>query len=191
MRRAIFAVLFASSLSGLARAENLNLNAQPETTTVGLSPYAIGVGIGALMPISEELMDRDPAFLKLTLAQSLRFRDNIDLGMDLDWWLPGVNLGGSVNIDYLFGKGAFRPFIGAGVGMQYVDHPSYKFGDNFGIQGVGHVGMYFDVLDELQLRIRAPFHMVANLDMDQAAGLDIALLFSSPQRRTRVKKLQY
>jgi hypothetical protein len=190
MRYAFLAVALAS-FCGLARAENLNLNAQPETTTVGLSPYALGLGVGVLMPVNEELMDRDPAFLKLSIAQSLRFHEHIELGMDLDWWLPGTNLGGSVNIDYVLGKGAFRPFIGAGVGLQYVDHPSYKFGDNFGAQGTAHVGMLFDVLDELQLRIRVPFHFVANLDMDRAAGLDIALLFSSPQRTTRVRKLKY
>lgn len=172
-------------------AEDLNLSSSPETTTVGISPYALGGGVGVLTPLSEELMNRDPAFLKLTLAQTLRFQDHFELGLDLDWWLPGKNPGGNVNLAYLFGKGAFRPFLGAGAGIQYIDHPTYVFGDNLGLEALGQIGMYFDVLDELQLRLRVPFHFVANLDMVKAVGLDFTLLFSSPQRRTKVRKLSY
>jgi len=128
-------ILSAACFLGLARAENLNLNTAPETTVVGISPYSLGLGVGALMPANEELANRDPAFLKLSLVQTLRFQDHFDLGMDLDWWLPGINPGGTLNLDFLFGRGAFRPFVGAGVGFGYVDHPTYKFGDNFGIQG--------------------------------------------------------
>ena len=183
--------VLAGLLSVPALAENLNLNSAPETTAVGLSPYALGGGVGVLTPLSEELMNRDPAFLKLTLAQTLRFQENFELGLDLDWWIPGKNPGGNVNLSYLFGKGAFRPFIGAGAGIQYIDHPTYVFGDNLGIEGLGQIGMYFDVLDELQLRLRVPFHFVANVDMERAVGLDFTLLFSSHLRKTRVKKLTY
>ncbi len=186
----ILTVAFACSF-GLARAENLNLNETAETTMVAISPYCLGLGIGAMAAVNPELQSNSDMFLKLSVAQAFRVQDNFELGMDLDWWLPGINLGGTVNVDYLMGKGGFHPFVGMGVGMQYLDHPTYKFGDNFGIQGTAHVGLYIEIMDEMQMRIRVPFNLVANKDMDRAAGLDIALLFSSPHRNTRVKKLKY
>jgi len=175
---------------GMARAENLNLNETPETTSVALSPYSLGGGLGVLGAVTPELSDESNAFLKITIAQTVRFQDHWDVGMDLDWWLPGNNLGGTINLDYVFNKGPFRPFIGAGVGMQNIGYYA-KFGQGFGGQGTAHAGIYFDIMDELQLRVRVPYHFVANANMDQAAGLDIALLFSSPHRNTKVKKLKY
>jgi hypothetical protein len=51
--------------------------------------------------------------------------------------------------------------------------------------------MLLDVMDEVQMRIRVPFHFVANRDQDRGMGLDIAILFGSPLRSKRVKKLIY
>lgn len=175
---------------GLARGENLNLNETPETTSVALSPYCLGGGLGVLGAVTSDLSNNSNAYLKLTIAQSFRIQDHWDVGLDLDWWLPGNNLGGTVNLDYVFGSGPFRPFIGAGVGMQNIDYYN-KFGQGFGGEGTAHAGIYFDIMDELQLRVRVPYHFVANANLDQATGLDIALLFSSPHRNTHVKKLKY
>ncbi len=36
------------------------------------------------------------------------------MGLDLDWWSPGTNLGGLLNVDYVFGGNGFRPFLGLG-----------------------------------------------------------------------------
>ncbi len=188
--RAILAVTLACTFTGLTQAENLDLTSHPDTVTVGLSPYSLGFGIGALGAVNHDLSDRSNMFLKLAIAQTIRFQEHWDVGMDLEWWLPGINLGGTMNLDYIFGTGSFKPFVGLGVGMQYIDGYN-RFGEGFGIEGTGHLGMYLDVLDNMQLRIRAPLQMVANKNFDHAAGLDIALLFSSPQRNTRVKKLKY
>jgi hypothetical protein len=40
-----------------------------------------------------------------------------------------------------------------------------------------------------KLRVRVPYRVIANSHKDQAAGLDISLLFSSGMRKTKVRKL--
>jgi hypothetical protein len=56
---------------------------------------------------------------------------------------------------------------------------------------VAHVGMVLDVMDEMQMRIRVPFHFVGNETQDRLVGLDVAFTLGSPLRNKRVKKLVY
>jgi hypothetical protein len=184
----VFALLLAV---GAARAEDVNLTARPETTEVALSRYAIGPGIGVLGAVAGDMSDISPQFLSLSLAQSIRYRENWDLGLDVDYWAPRNNWGGTMSISYLFGNAAFRPFVGAGAGLRSLDYKGEKFGDGLGVEGLVHAGIYLDVLDNLQLRVRVPYRVIANTHGDQAAGLDVSLLFSSGMRTTKVRKLTY
>jgi hypothetical protein len=174
----------------LAQAEDLNLNNTPETTYVALSPYSFGVGVGAMTAINPELRDESAAHIRLSFAQSIRFQENLDLGLDVDWWGPGGNWGGTLFLDYVFGKGALQPLIGLGAGIHNWDYYD-KFGEGFGTAFTAHAGIMMDVTDELQLRVRVPYHLTFNANQDMSAGLDIALLISSPHRKTNVKKLKY
>jgi hypothetical protein len=94
-------------------------------------------------------------------------------------------------VSYLIGNAAFRPFLGAGAGFHYFDKAGQDFGDGLGPSAVAHVGLMLDVLDELQMRLRVPFPFVANKDQDRAVGLDVAVLFGSPLRTKKVRKLVY
>lgn len=187
-----FAITALCLFTGLSRAENLNLNETAETTSVYLNPYAIGPGIGGLFALNDELKGQSNAFAKISLSQSWRFQDHFDLGLDLEWWAPGSNLGGLLNFNYLITTGGFRPFVGLGVGLQHVDNPTYaNFGKGFGAEGAAMVGAYIDISANTHLRLRVPFQVVMNSKTDRAIGLDAALLFSLPNYGTKVKKLKY
>ena len=95
-----------------------------------------------------------------------------------------------MTLDYLMATGAIKPFVGIGGGIRYFDKAG-PFGDNIGASGTVHAGLILDVIDEMQLRIRVPYHVVANKAMDQGVGIDVGFLFSSPLRTTKVKKLKY
>ncbi|HAO99992.1 MAG TPA: hypothetical protein DCQ83_08120 [Fibrobacteres bacterium] len=193
MRLGLMVVLSGVCLfSRIANAEDLNLSEKPETTSVYLTPYAIGPGIGAQFALNQELKDQSQAFLKFSLSQSWRFKEHWDFGLDLDWSVPGTNVGGLLNLNYVFGENGFRPFVGLGAGIGYVDDPLYtKFGQRLGIAGMGYAGMYIDVTDNAHLRLRVPVEVVGNSKMDRSVGLDIAVLFSLPPYSTKVKKLKY
>jgi hypothetical protein len=189
IRTLAFAAMLGAA-AGSARAEDLNLNEKADTLQVSLSTYSWGLGAGVISAINDELSDRSAAFLKLSVIQSLQFTDHLAAGLDLDWMLPGQTWGGELTFDYLMATGAIKPFVGFGAGFRYVDKAG-PFGDNVGGAGSVHAGLMLDVLDELQLRIRVPYHVVANTTMDQGVGIDVGFLFSSPLRKTRVKKLKY
>lgn len=192
MKTQLLTLLAALSLGGQAvMAEDLNLNNKADTVTGSLSPYSFGLGAGVVTALNPELEDESPAFMKLSIIQSITFAERWNMGLDLDWLLPGQNWGGELSLDYLLATGSFQPFIGAGGGMRYFDKSSRDFGENIGVSGTVHAGMLLDVMDELQLRIRVPFHMIANRDGDRGVGLDVGFLFSSPHRNTKVRKLKY
>lgn len=183
--------LMLAATPALIHAEDVNLNTRPETTTVALSRYALGPGIGVVGAVSGDMNEISDQFLSLSLSQSIRFRENWDLAIDAEWWAPGSNFGGTMAVSYLFGNAAFRPFVGAGAGLRSLDYDGEPFGEGLGVEGLVHAGLYLDVLDNMQLRVRVPYRFIANSHRDQAAGLDVALLFSSSMRKTKVRKLSY
>lgn len=190
-KRILYLVAALAFLGRTAHAEDVNLSEKPETTSVSLSPYSVGLGAGVISALNPELKRESPAFMKMSIIQSITFADRWNMGLDLDWLVPGQNWGGELTLDYLLATGAIQPFIGAGGGMRYFDKAGSDFGHDIGASGTVHVGMLISVLDELQLRIRVPFHVVANDAGDRGVGLDVGFLFSSPQRTTKVRKLKY
>jgi len=175
---------------GVTHAEDLNLKASPETTTVALNPFSYGGTVGGLFPVNQELRDEQAAFVNLGLNVDIRFAECFSLGAEYSWLVPGSSQGGGLTLDYLLGKGAFRPFVGVGGGLLYVDEGK-PFGNSFGVTGSARVGLLFDVLETLQLRVAVPFTFVGNDNPDQFAGVNFTLLFSGPNRHTQVRKLTY
>lgn len=193
MRHALVAALFLTAIPGLVSAEDVDVDpdSQPDTVSMRLGAWSIGPSIGVVSALTDPLLSQDPQLLSLSLAQTIRFGTNWDLGLDAGWWAPGGNWGGSATLAYVFGAGAFQPFIGAGAGLRALDYENESFSRGLGVEGTVHAGLYLDVMDHLQLRVRAPWRFIANSNREQVAGLDVALLFSSPLRKTTVRRLSY
>jgi hypothetical protein len=192
MKKRLLTLAAALAFTGrMAQAEDLNLNLKADTTVESLSPYSIGVGVGVLTAASSELHDQSPAFLKTSLIQTVAFGSRFEAGLDLDWLFPGYNWGAEVTATSFFATGQFKPFVGAGAGLRYFDTDNSEFMDNLGPSVMLDAGVVLDVLDELQVRVRVPFTMVFNDRQDRTVGVDVGLLFSSPHRKTKVKKLTY
>jgi hypothetical protein len=177
--------------AGAAFAEDVDLSEHADTSVVSLAPYSVGPAVGVVGAVDGQLSRISEQFLSLSLVQTVRFRENWDLGLDVDWWAPGNNFGGNLNVSYVFMIGALQPFFGAGAGIRSLDYAGEPLGKGLGVEGLVQAGVYLDVMDNLQMRVRVPYRYIANSHGDQAAGLDIALLFSSPLRKTKVKKLSY
>jgi hypothetical protein len=178
-------------LAGAASAEDVDLTERADTSIVSLAPYSIGPAVGVVGAVDGDMSQISQQFLSVSIAQSIRYREQWDLGLDLDWWAPGNNFGGNMSISYVFGNGALQPFVGAGAGIRSLDYEGEPLGKGLGVEGLVQAGLFLDVMDNLQMRVRLPYRFIANSHRDQAAGLDVALLFSSPLRKTKVRKLTY
>jgi hypothetical protein len=191
MRHVFLASLLFVSAPALIHAEDVNINSRPDTVALRLGAYSVGPSAGVVSALTDPLLSQDPQLLSLSLAQVIRFGTSWDLNIDLDVWVPGGHWGGGVSAAYVFGSGPFQPFLGAGGGMRAVDYDGKSFGRGLGTEGVAYAGLYLDVLDHLQMRMRMPWRFIANSHNEQVVGIDIAMLFSSPHRRTSVRRLVY
>ena len=186
----LFAGLLVGTV-GTVSAEDVDLSNHADTSVISLAPYSIDPSVGVVGAVDGDLTRNSDQFLSVSIAQSVRFREQWELGLDLDWWVPGNNFGGNMDLSYVFGTGALQPFVGAGVGIRSLDYDNEPMGKGLGAEGLLQAGLFLDVMDNLQMRVRVPYRFIANSHRDQAAGLDVALLFSSPLRKTKVKKLTY
>ena len=164
----------------------------PSEKGVPTSPlriYSGGICVGAVQALNKKLQDEQKNYLKVSFQNTMFFRKNIGVFIDIDWFLPGINPGADLGFDFVPVTGSFRPFIGAGVGAHYFDKRVGKFGDKFGPSGTVHIGFSLDLTDRVQMRMRVPYHIVGNKTNDQVIGVDVGFLFSG--RFKNVKKLNY
>jgi hypothetical protein len=165
--------------------------ADPSEAGVPTSPlkiYSCGFGIGEVMALNQELWNESKQFLKLSIVNTFAFRDNLNLFLDVDWFIPNNNIGADLGLDCVFLKGDFRPFAGIGCGAHYIDKDD-AFGDELGPSLTAHIGFVFDLTENVAVRMRLPYHLILNESRDHAAGLEFAFLFSS--RHKNVRKLEY
>ncbi len=153
-----------------------------------LITYSAGFAGGAFTAMNDELREKSDNFLKLSFANNIALSDQLNFFMDLNYFGPGNNYGGDVGMDFILPTGRFQPFLGMGVGFHHFDKKG-TFGENIGVSGTIHLGFLVRLTDMVTLRVRAPFHFVANVDRDYLAGIDIGFLFSD--RLWKTKKLTY
>ncbi|NLP01964.1 MAG: acyloxyacyl hydrolase [Fibrobacter sp.] len=156
--------------------------------TSPLTIYSGGISAGAMIPLNNDLQDYSRSFMKLSFINQIYYREHIGIFLDVDWFAPRKNFGADLGFDFFLTSSDFRPFLGLGIGAHYFDKTD-EFGDNFGPSATIHLGFVLDVTESLQIRIRVPYHIVANETRDHAAGAEIGFLFSD--RFRKVKKLNY
>jgi hypothetical protein len=156
--------------------------------TSPLTIYSGGIGVGAFRSLNKDLQAEQEIFLKVSFENTVYFKENIGVFIDVDWFIPGNNYGADLGFDFIPVTGSFRPFIGAGVGAHYFDKTG-KFGDNIGPSGTVHIGVALDLTNRVQMRIRVPYFVTADKANDQTIGAEIGFLFSG--RFKNIKKLNY
>lgn len=128
-----------------------------------------------------QLRDR---IIRLAFINSWEFRENYMMGFELNWGMPNV-IGGDINMQYLFTRTDFSPFLGGGLGLQYViplDDTVYAYKENAGpalnIQG----GMLFFRTYDIHLMARAQYQWIFNDDGDRGMVYDVGVVYR-PDRR--------
>jgi hypothetical protein len=151
--------------------------------------YSGGLCAGGVQALNKKLQDEQGNYLTLSFQNSWSFREHAAVFFDINWFLPGINPGLDIGFDVVPLTGAFRPFIGAGIGGHYFDKSTVKFGDKFGPSATVHAGFSLDLTDRTQVRVRIPYYFVGNATDDQVAGVEVGFLFSGRFKHGR--KLNY
>ncbi|MDG5816700.1 hypothetical protein QA601_16505 [Chitinispirillales bacterium ANBcel5] len=177
-----FALVLGVSLS--AYAGNSGVHTTP------LKIYSGGIGVGAMVPLEQDVDSPSQQLLRVSFINSWHFREHVSLFLDVNWFAPGLNVGADAGFDFLLSTSYFRPFFGFGIGAHHFESDEHDdFRSNFGPSATAHIGFELDITETVQVRARVPYYVVLNEERNHGAGLDIGVMFTSPLRR--VRKLNY
>ena len=180
----VLSLLFFSIYEYVTAAE------KPETvvSTSSFKIYSGGLSIGAVAALNESMQDVSENFLKISFNNVFAVREYMDIFLDVEWCVPGYNIGAETGVDFYFTNTSFRPFAGFGFGAYHIDHGN-DFGDDFGPAASAHAGFKCNMTDNVALRIRIPYRVAINDSRDHSIGLECGFLFSS--RFKNIRKLNY
>jgi hypothetical protein len=122
--------------------------------------------------------------IRLAYLNSWEFRENFMMGFDLTWGMPNV-VGGDITMQYLFTRTDFSPFVGGGLGMQYVvplDDTLFAYKENAGPAVNAQAGMLFFRTYDIHLMARAQYQWIFNDDKDQGMIYDVGVVYR-PDRK--------
>jgi hypothetical protein len=200
-RRVGEAVVSRQSLEKAATIDNITLKEEEQEPTRRRSLYAGGLSLGYLYPVGNSYAYLKEDFssattslqeqayrqmIKITWLNTWEFRENMILGFDLVWAAP-TSIGGDLNMQYLFNRTDFTPFLGGGVGLHYVKGDDVESSDKrnsgpaLNVQG----GMILFRTYDIHVTARAQYHMVFNSDMDHGPSFDVGVVY---QRRDKEKE---
>ena len=184
MRRMMFLLLMVFG-TGSVFSEDPSEKGVP---TAPLKIYSAGLSAGSVKALNEELSDHNEMFLKLAFVNNFSFRENVNLFLDFDWFIPENNVGGDLGFDILFSGSDMKPFAGIGCGAHYIERNG-DFSKNIGPSVTVHAGLLVDLNENVSVRFRVPYHMIVNEYRDHMVGLECAFIISSKYKN--VKKLRY
>ena len=157
--------------------------------TSPLKIYSAGIGLGAAIPINDDLKGVSERFALLSFENVVYLKPHADLFVDVDWFIPRKNFGATAGIDFHPALKDIVPFFGVGLGANYFDHRGEPFGANFGPTITGHAGCLVTVTRRFAMRFRVPVQVVIDKWQDQTVGFELGLLRSS--RFKNIKQLNY
>jgi hypothetical protein len=169
-------------------------DAEPERRR---SLYKGGVAVGYLFPIGSSYQHNhvnevglvNPStpydqMIRLTWLNTWEFRNDLQLGTDLVWSIPG-DIGADASLRYLFNRGDFSPFIGGGLGLHYeqADHYDDSNDDphkrNSGPALNVQAGMMLFRTYDVNVMLRGQYQVIFNTDVDQGVAVDVGVSFGN------------
>lgn len=139
---------------------------------------------GALcaLPCTEQRFStrqRYSQMVRISWLNSWEFRENLMLGVDGSWALPNV-VGADINLQYLFTRSDFSPFVGGGAGIQLVvplDDSLDNSKRNSGPALNAQAGMIFFRTYDIHVVAKTQYQIVFNSDMDRGITYDLGVVY--------------
>jgi hypothetical protein len=198
-RRVGEALLARKPVERVANLDNITAKEETSEPTRRRSLFITGFSLGYLYPVNgsysylkyngaapSELVEEQPynQMIRLAWLNTWEFREDMMVGFDAVWSIPNV-IGGDINLQYLFNRSDFTPFLGGGVGIHYVvpDDDSISSshrnsGPALNVQG----GMVLFRTYDIHVIARAQYQMIFNSDFDNGISADVGVVY---QRRER------
>lgn len=197
-RRVSDAILARKSVDQVASLDNITGKEENTEPTRRRAMLTSGFSLGYLLPmggsyayledtsrVGEDCSNicderqRYTQMVRFAWLNAWEFRENLMLGVDAAWALPNV-VGGDINLKYLFTRSDFSPFIGGGMGIQWViplddstDNRKRNSGPALSAQG----GMIFFRTYDIHLIAKAQYQFVFNTDMDNGMTYDLGIVY--------------
>ncbi len=148
---------------------------------------ASGIALGYMFPAGNDKFShintgddtvRYSQIIRASWLNNWELRDNWMLGAELVWGI-GASFGGDLNLNYVFNRTDFSPFLGGGVGLHYVasddDASDNKrnSGPALNVQG----GMLLFRTYDVHVLLRGQYQVIFNSDVDQGFVLDAGFTF--------------
>ncbi len=198
------ALVTRKSFESAATTENITAKEEQNEPTRRRSLYVTGFSLGYLYPMAKSYAylkegnydpatGRYPYTLKQPYSQMVRldwlnyweFRQNLMLGFEGAWALPNV-IGGDIDVQYLFNNSDYTPFMGGGLGIQYVGDLSDSSttakrhsGPALNLQG----GMILFRTYDVHVMARAQYQVVFDSDVDNGLTFDVGIIYRPSEKR--------
>ncbi|KMQ52893.1 hypothetical protein CHISP_0114 [Chitinispirillum alkaliphilum] len=181
-------VLFLALVLGLTVGA-VEPQAREGRKTTPLKIYSGGIGAGAMLDLDSEADAFSGQLFRLSFVNMWQFREHVALFADVNWFGPGRNFGADAGFDFLLSSSSLKPFLGFGIGAHHFESDEGSFSTDFGPSATLHIGFLLDITETVQVRMRLPYYVVLNEANNHGAGLDIAVMFTSPL--SRVRRIHY
>jgi hypothetical protein len=202
-KRMAEAMILRTTIEKVANIENITDKEEVVQPTRRRSFYSMGGSIGYMYPLggsyhrwqqqsdiyglcynddsSAQCVDQDQSYRQMVVLgwnNWFEFRPELAMEMNFIYALP-MAVGVDVDIDYLFGKSDFTPFLGGGLGLHYVvadegsheDANKMNSGPTLNFQG----GLICFRTYDINLVIKGGYHIVLNSDKDNGFGLELGV----------------
>ncbi len=201
-KRIADAVLNRKSIEEVASLDNITDKEENKAPSRRRSLYSGGFALGYLFPVNNSYAivnngqscgydslgyytctsTQTPKvysqLIRLSWMNSWEFRDNLLLNADFVWAIPHV-VGGDFNLNYVFNRTDYSPFLGGGIGLHYVIDPSTvntdkrNSGPALNVQG----GMMLFRTYDVHVMLRGQYQVVFNSDVDHGFAADVGVTF--------------
>lgn len=147
--------------------------------TTGGQEYNDSLGEFVNVPDSTHRYKPYSQIISLSLTHNWQFENNLLINSDVTWGVPDAFIGADLNLDYLFSRGDYAPFLGGGLGLYYVflqDNPS----GNKNYSGIAvnlDGGILLFRTYNANVMLRGQYRVILNSDLDNSVGIDLGVTY--------------
>jgi len=137
----------------------------------------LGVGFGALGPLTTNYKKQGKAFFAPSLLAGIQFAELTAVNIQLDMTVPDGGFGGFVGLEQQFLETDITPFVEAQVGARYPGD-ELKFGDAFGFATSINGGVIFFREKPFRLRLKGGYETIFNKNQDMSWKAEVNFFFA-------------